>query len=67
MYATSLDVPAKRGDQTYHKQWLFSIIISFVINLENHWHTISQVSGVTIRAVMQLYIHTDFLRKSARD
>ncbi|SDU68138.1 hypothetical protein SAMN04489801_5928 [Pseudomonas mandelii] len=67
MDATSLDVPAKRGNQTYHKQWLFSIIISFVTNLENHWRTISQISGATIRTARKLYVHTAFLRKSTRD
>ncbi len=63
MYAASLDVPAKCGNQTYHKQWLFSIIISFVTTLGNQWRTISQISGATIRTVRKLCIHTAFLRK----
>lgn len=48
MYANSLDVPAKRGNQKYHSRWLFSIIVSSAPMLENQWCTSSQISWAAI-------------------
>lgn len=59
MYANSLDVPAKRGNQTYHRAWLFGIIISSATILDNHQCASSQILEAMIYTVRVLCIHTD--------
>lgn len=39
----SLDVPAKRGNQTYHSTWPFDIVMSSIIILENKKRCMSRI------------------------